>query len=583
MNRKRVHDRLSMTAKQGMLIVLLLLLAFPTTGTANIIDFPGSTCRDIANYFASGAINPGDILYLGAKTIDSSFADIWRYLFFETQIEDLVSITQPNIVLSGGRSDEPDGISKFASTGINMLISASGIFVTQLKNTGLIKVDSEDVTIDNVQDIRGVFLTSNAQNTTLCAISIKPFESDWGQDSFGIKAPDCTDTLEIIDPLAIHLTLYRYENEVRITPLLGEGEKSCIAIVPSIGIDIFDQVVILVDLPQDAFSGIPTQDKTAVEARKAEIRSCFFIGSKDYFTQTREGSENRLSPYCIVWNDELSEAAVCRKGIVYDPNTDNAEGQMDPFDPFNPDSFSDDGTFTHSIDSCAYEVQGCTFLKWNTEPDGTGTSYLPDDTVTTDTRLVLYAIWKQNTHTYQLTNSPGKPYDGNAVTFDPDAIVVDGGNVSWAALAAAGEVRYVWRERSENAYRDMEGAPTEIGQYQLVIQETMKGSWVDVEVFEFAINDAEHLIKLPEDVKTIMANAFEGNKVITHVYVQDDCAEIGAEAFKGCTRLKVIRLPKNCLITDTAFDGCTQLSIIAPEGGTTEKWAQDRNIPFSKE
>ncbi len=54
------------------------------------------------------------------------------------------------------------------------------------------------------------------------------------------------------------------------------------------------------------------------------------------------------------------------------------------------------------------------------------------------------------------------------------------------------------------------------------------------------------------DLQTVEANAFEGAKM-TIVYVPDTCTEIGAEAFKECTPLRQIRLPKDCAIDDLIF------------------------------
>ena len=61
---------------------------------------------------------------------------------------------------------------------------------------------------------------------------------------------------------------------------------------------------------------------------------------------------------------------------------------------------------------------------------------------------------------------------------------------------------------------------------------------------------------------------------------------IDAGAFKGCTGLKQIRLPKDCTINDTAFDDTAMygrsalLVIFAEEGGTTQQWAEGKGIFF---
>ena len=122
---------------------------------------------------------------------------------------------------------------------------------------------------------------------------------------------------------------------------------------------------------------------------------------------------------------------------------------------------------------------------------------------------------------------------------------------------------------------------------------------------QFAASDPNHLVTSDENGEAILVfippaygdpdfilparltgigdNAFEGDTSINIVYVSDGCDSIGAEAFKGCTGLTQIRLPKDCTISDSAFDDCTALlAIYAPAGGTTQTWAAENSIPFAE-
>ena len=84
---------------------------------------------------------------------------------------------------------------------------------------------------------------------------------------------------------------------------------------------------------------------------------------------------------------------------------------------------------------------------------------------------------------------------------------------------------------------------------------------------------------LPENTRTIGDNAFE-SAAMTIVDARS-CTAIGAEAFKGCTALKQIRLTENCTIDGSAFDGCGTVYVFAYSGGTTETWCQGKdNIVF---
>ena len=91
-------------------------------------------------------------------------------------------------------------------------------------------------------------------------------------------------------------------------------------------------------------------------------------------------------------------------------------------------------------------------------------------------------------------------------------------------------------------------------------------------------------LTLPADTVTVEAGAFENDTLFTAVYVPDGCMAIGAGAFRGCTGLTRIRLPRDCAIAADAFDGCSGLAAVyGPEGGTAEAWAAVHGIPFGKE
>jgi hypothetical protein len=74
---------------------------------------------------------------------------------------------------------------------------------------------------------------------------------------------------------------------------------------------------------------------------------------------------------------------------------------------------------------------------------------------------------------------------------------------------------------------------------------------------------------LPKNMKAIGENMFENNTALTTVDAAN-CQTVGAEAFKDCTGLEQVRLPKDCQISDSAFDGCGTVFIFAPAGGSTE-------------
>ena len=76
-------------------------------------------------------------------------------------------------------------------------------------------------------------------------------------------------------------------------------------------------------------------------------------------------------------------------------------------------------------------------------------------------------------------------------------------------------------------------------------------------------------VVLPESLSDIEAAAFENDALITAVDAHS-CAGIGEGAFRGCTGLQQILLPKDCTIAPNAFTLCCTILVYAPAGGTTE-------------
>ena len=81
---------------------------------------------------------------------------------------------------------------------------------------------------------------------------------------------------------------------------------------------------------------------------------------------------------------------------------------------------------------------------------------------------------------------------------------------------------------------------------------------------------------LPDDAVSVGEAAFENDTSIT-VVDASGCSSIGPDAFKGCTGLRRIRLPKDCDINSTAFVGCGTVFVYAPSGGTTEDSCEKNN------
>ena len=85
---------------------------------------------------------------------------------------------------------------------------------------------------------------------------------------------------------------------------------------------------------------------------------------------------------------------------------------------------------------------------------------------------------------------------------------------------------------------------------------------------------------LPTGLRKIEESAFEGMTAMT-VVDAGHCTAVGKWAFRGCTGLTELRLPKNCTIAPDAFTGCGTVYIFAPAGGKTEAYcAAHENCVF---
>lgn len=94
----------------------------------------------------------------------------------------------------------------------------------------------------------------------------------------------------------------------------------------------------------------------------------------------------------------------------------------------------------------------------------------------------------QGGHSYALTGSLDKEWDGIPVDFDPDKMLeIDKGMTRWAVLEKNEEARFAWRMLEGKEYTEMDNPPADAGQYQLVIQEQGGKGWEDAAVFDFEI------------------------------------------------------------------------------------------------
>lgn len=69
-----------------------------------------------------------------------------------------------------------------------------------------------------------------------------------------------------------------------------------------------------------------------------------------------------------------------------------------------------------------------TFVSWNTNASGTGTTYNPGSTYTGNANLSLYAIWKENDSIIYVNNEAYKIYIDNGTSWNIYNIYIDSGS-----------------------------------------------------------------------------------------------------------------------------------------------------------
>ena len=112
-------------------------------------DLSGSTLQDIQDYLNSGSVQAGDTIYLGNQSWNSGNWQPW-------DSNNVVNVNIPNLVISGGTSDNPSSFSTISAGSRIFNLAASGITLTNIVFTNTqqgpccaVNIDSSDCTIEN--------------------------------------------------------------------------------------------------------------------------------------------------------------------------------------------------------------------------------------------------------------------------------------------------------------------------------------------------------------------------------------------------------------------------------------------------
>lgn len=147
---------------------------------------------------------------------------------------------------------------------------------------------------------------------------------------------------------------------------------------------------------------------------------------------------------------------------------------------------------------------GYTFVNWNTKGDGTGKSYAPGATYSTDANLTLYAIWKTNASGGPITKKYTIKFDANGGTGTTKEVVCDYGSkctLTGNAFTRDGYEFTGWNTKSDGngvSYRD-EAVVKDLSSVDgsiVMLYAKWKANDVDVEehVITFIHNDGTNRI-----------------------------------------------------------------------------------------
>lgn len=101
--------------------------------------------------------------------------------------------------------------------------------------------------------------------------------------------------------------------------------------------------------------------------------------------------------------------------------------------------------------------------------------------------------------------------------------------------------------------------------------------------YEEAFDSNRNILKLPDLLTEIEAEAFYGNSQIEAVILPLNTRHIGEKAFANCSNLKAVWIPDGLeSISDTAFSGSTKVIIYCTENSPAAVWAERLSIPSVK-
>ncbi len=99
----------------------------------------------------------------------------------------------------------------------------------------------------------------------------------------------------------------------------------------------------------------------------------------------------------------------------------------------------------------------------------------------------------------------------------------------------------------------------------------------------FSNCDQLSTINIPKNVKSIGDDAFSWCKELEYVNISEGVKELSLGCFSNCKKLRKVRIPGSVKSIWDAFYGSPLVTIHAPKGSYTERFAKENSIPFVAE
>ena len=106
--------------------------------------------------------------------------------------------------------------------------------------------------------------------------------------------------------------------------------------------------------------------------------------------------------------------------------------------------------------------------------------------------------------------------------------------------------------------------------------------WGNEEYFDYEGNSEVTEIVLPDSLRYIWGDAFNGLTSLKEIEIPEGVEEIGGAAFANCTSLEKVIIPESVTTMkwDTTFDGSPNVTIYGYAGTRAESYAKENDIPF---